>query len=105
VTRDIVVHVLLALGVACQGVCCVGVLAMRNVFDRLHYSAGATTVGPLLIGLAIVFHRKLDAGGIEALVAVLLLFLISPVMTIATARAARRIDYGGTRPLPEEKGS
>jgi multisubunit Na+/H+ antiporter MnhG subunit len=102
-TRDIVVHVLLYVGVACQGVCCLGVAAARTVFDRLHYAAAATTVGPVLIGLAIVFHRKLDAGGIEALATVLLMFLIGPALTIATARAARRIDYGGTAPLPEER--
>jgi multisubunit Na+/H+ antiporter MnhG subunit len=104
VTREILIHVLLYLGVACQGVCCVGVLVARTVFDRLHYAGAATTLGPVLVGLAIILHRKLDAGGIEVLVSVLLMFLIGPALTIATARAARRIDYGGTAPLPEERG-
>lgn len=102
--REVLVSVLLSLGVVCQGICCLGMVAMRNVFDRLHYAAAATTLGPILIGAAIVVHRKLDSGGIEALVTVLLLFLVGPALTIATARAARRIDYGGTEPLPEERG-
>lgn len=76
---------------------------MRNAFDRLHYASAAGTLGPVLIGLAVVLHRKLDSGGIETLVTVLLLFLAGPAVTIATARAARRIDYGGTTPLPEER--
>jgi hypothetical protein len=34
----------------------------------------------------------MSAGGLQAIVAVGLLFLINPAVVIATARAARRID-------------
>jgi multisubunit Na+/H+ antiporter MnhG subunit len=34
----------------------------------------------------------LSAGGLQAIATVALLFLVNPVLVIATARAARRID-------------
>ena len=43
---NVAVDVLLALGVAAQLLCCLGVLAMRTTADRLHYaSAGYHVAG------------------------------------------------------------
>jgi monovalent cation/proton antiporter MnhG/PhaG subunit len=94
--RDIIVDVLLAFGVGAQLICCVGVLLMRNVFDRLHYSSAATTVGPLLIGAAVLVRESVSAGGLETIAIVALLFLLNPVVEIATARAAQRIEEPDT---------
>jgi monovalent cation/proton antiporter MnhG/PhaG subunit len=90
--RDLIVDVLLALGVGAELVCCIGVLLMRNVFDRLHYSSAATTVGPVLIGAAILVRESVSAGGLQTIATVALLFLLNPVVLIATARAARRVE-------------
>jgi monovalent cation/proton antiporter MnhG/PhaG subunit len=94
--RDLIVDVLLAFGVGAELICCVGVLLMRNAFDRLHYSSAATTVGPVLIGAAVLVRESVSAGGLQTIATVSLLFLLNPVVLIATARAARRIEEHGT---------
>jgi monovalent cation/proton antiporter MnhG/PhaG subunit len=98
------VDVLLALGVAGELLCVAGVVLMRTTFDRLHYAAAATTVPAFLILAAVLVREHLSSGGLEAIAAVGLMFLLNPVLVLATARAARRIDYGTVAPLPEEKG-
>jgi len=90
--RDLIVDVLLAAGVGAELICCLGVLLMRNAFDRLHYSSAATTVGAVLIGAAVFVRESVSAGGLETIAVVALLFLLNPVVLIATARAARRIE-------------
>jgi len=90
--RDLLVDVFLGLGVGCQIVCCIGVLAMRNVFDRLHYAGAGTTLGPVLIGVAVMIRESVSAGGLETIATVALVFLLNPVLTIATARAARGLE-------------
>jgi multisubunit Na+/H+ antiporter MnhG subunit len=89
---DLVVDVLLVLGVAGELLCVAGVLVMRTTFDRLHYVAAATTVPAFLILVAALVREHLSAGGLEAITAVGLLFLLNPALVIATARAARRIE-------------
>jgi monovalent cation/proton antiporter MnhG/PhaG subunit len=89
---DLAIDVLLALGVATELLCVAGVLVMRTTFDRLHYAAAATTVPAFLVLAAVLVREHLSAGGLQALVAVLLLFLLNPALVIATAQAARRTD-------------
>ena len=67
--HEIAVHVLVWTAVATELVCCIGVVAARDVFARLHYSAAAGTLGPVLVAVLLLFG--------------------SPAVTIATARAAR----------------
>jgi monovalent cation/proton antiporter MnhG/PhaG subunit len=98
-----VVDILLALGVALELVCCIGVVVMRTTFDRLHYAGAATTVPAFLVLAAVLVREGLSSGGLQAIAAVALMFLLNPVLTTATARAARRIDYGSVAPLPEER--
>ena len=89
---DLVVDVLLALGVAAELLCVVGVLVMRTTLDRLHYVSAATTVPAVLVLVAVLVRVHLSAGGLQAIATVALLFLVNPVLVIATARAARRIE-------------
>jgi monovalent cation/proton antiporter MnhG/PhaG subunit len=102
--QDILVDVLLGLGVAAQLTCALGVALTRSVFDRLHFAAAGTTIGPFLILTALLIRVGFTSQGLQALVAVLLLFLANPALLNATGRAARRLDYGGVTALPEEKG-
>jgi monovalent cation/proton antiporter MnhG/PhaG subunit len=99
--RDLAIDVLLAVGVGCQLICCLGVLVGRSALDRLHYAGASTTVGPFCIGVAILVRESVSGGGIQTIVTVLLLFLLNPVLVIATARAARRIDEGTLEGLPD----
>lgn len=98
----VAVDALLAAGTLCQLVCCAGVLAGRDVFDRLHYSGAASTLGPILVLAAIVVRHGLAVQSADTLVAVLLMLVLNPVMVSATARAARLIEVGEVAATPEE---
>ncbi|MFA1540132.1 monovalent cation/H(+) antiporter subunit G [Actinomadura monticuli] len=89
-------QVLLWAGVAAQLACCAGVWWMRDVFDRLHYTAGAATVGPALIGTSVVLTGGAGAvsGTVEVVAATAVLLLLGPVVTHALGRAARRALHG-----------
>jgi monovalent cation/proton antiporter MnhG/PhaG subunit len=100
VSANVVVDVLLGIGVACELLCCLGVTLMRNVYDRLHYSAAATALGPFLIVAALLVREGFSSEGIEAIAAVLLLFALNPTLVHATARAGRRVEGAG---LPEDR--
>jgi multisubunit Na+/H+ antiporter MnhG subunit len=89
---DLAVDVLLGLGVAGELLCVAGVLVMRTTFDRLHYASAATTVPAFLVLAATLVREHVTAGGLQAIAAVGLLFLLNPAVVIATATATRRID-------------
>src|ERR671923_161488 len=71
-------------------VCCVGIVAARDAFARLHYSAAASTLGPVLVAIAIAVEEGVrSTAAAAALVVAVFLLLGNPAVTIATARAAR----------------
>lgn len=86
------VDILLGFGVSLELLCCLGVLVMRTTYDRLHYVAAGTTVPAFLILAAVLVREHVSSGGLDAIAAVGLAFLLNPVLVIATARVARRID-------------
>jgi monovalent cation/proton antiporter MnhG/PhaG subunit len=92
--RGLLVAALLVVGVGVTLASCVGVLVMRDAYDRLHYTAPATTIAPLAIATAIVLEEGLSAAGIKALLVALALLVTNPVLTHATARAARIRQLG-----------
>jgi multisubunit Na+/H+ antiporter MnhG subunit len=89
---DLAVDILLALGVVAELLCVAGVLVMRTTFDRLHFAAAATTVPAFLVLIAALVRVHLSSGGLQAIAAVGLLFILNPALVIATARAAVRVD-------------
>ncbi len=88
---NVAVDVLLATGVAGELLCIVGVVAMRTVYARLHYAAAATTVPAWLVLAAVIVREHVSSGGLQAIGAVAILFVLNPVLVTATGRAARRL--------------
>ena len=86
------VDVLLALGVATELLCCLGVLVMSTTYDRLHYAAAGTTVPAFFILAAVLVREHLSSGGLDAIAAVGLALVLTPALVVAIARVARRID-------------
>lgn len=86
------VDILLAIGVTLELLCVAGVVVMPTTFDRLHYSAAATTVPAFFILAAVLCREHLSSGGLEAIAAVGLMFFLNPILLTTTARAARRQD-------------
>jgi multicomponent Na+:H+ antiporter subunit G len=103
--REIVELVLVALGVLSALVCCVGLVAMRDAYDRLHFMSAASTVAPIPIVLAVIVNQRLNSTGIKALLILLLVLVTGPVLTHAIGRAARIRERGNARHRPEERVS
>ncbi len=101
--QDLAIDVLVAAGVAGELLCCLGLVLMRNVFDRLHYAMAATAVPPFLIAAAVVVEEDWTQPSINALLIAVLLFVINPVLASATARAARVRRFGQVEARPEER--
>jgi multisubunit Na+/H+ antiporter MnhG subunit len=96
------VYVLLSLGVAAAFVCVAGVVVMRTTADRLHYAAAGTTLPAFFVLAAVIVREHVSSGGLEAIAAVSVMFLLNPVLLGATARAIRKIDYGDVAPRGDE---
>ena len=90
--RDVIVAVLLGLGV----------LLMRDALDRLHFTAPASTVSPVLFAVAVLVEEPLSSAGVKSVLVALLVLITTPVLTHATARAARVRAHGRWKVLPEE---
>lgn len=88
-TRQLCGDVLLTLGIALQLFAVVGVVVMRDVFDRLHYAAAATTFGPFLVVAALIVAGTPAEVAAKGVLVSLVLVAGNPVITHATARAAR----------------
>jgi multicomponent Na+:H+ antiporter subunit G len=94
---------LLVLGVGIELACCVGVLAMRGVYDKLHYTAPASTLGAFAIAGAVVLRTPIVQFGIKALLIAVALLVTNPVLSHATARAARIRAFGAWTLQQEEE--
>jgi monovalent cation/proton antiporter MnhG/PhaG subunit len=102
VVKQIVIDVLLSIGVLVQLLSCIGVLFMPNLMDRLHFLSPATSVGPWFVAAAIVIEEAFAHQGIFAVIVAGFLLLFGPVLTHATARAARIRQRGDWRVQPDE---
>ncbi len=100
--QDVIVAVLLTVGGASVLLSCVGVLVMREALDRLHFTAPAATIGPVLVAAAVLVEEPLSSAGLKAVLVALLLVVTTPVLSHATARAARIREHGRWRLLPHE---
>jgi monovalent cation/proton antiporter MnhG/PhaG subunit len=101
--RDLAAVALLVLGVGVTLLSCVGVLVMRNPYDRLHYTGPAAVLAPVAIAAAVVLEERLSAAGIKAVLVAIVLVTTNPVLGHATARAARIRQFGEWTVREEER--
>ncbi len=91
--------VLLALTVAACACAGLGVLVMRSTWSRLHYVGLVTTVAAPPCAAAVAIAEGLWPGGVKALLVALVMIVTGPVVTHATARAARaQHETGPSKP-------
>jgi monovalent cation/proton antiporter MnhG/PhaG subunit len=101
--HDVVVDALVIAGVGGELLCCLGLLACRDVFARLHYAMAATTVPPFLIAAAVVVEEGWTQPALNALLIAAALFVVNPILATATARAARDRRFGRVEARAEER--
>ncbi len=91
-----VATVLLILGVALELFAVLGLVVMRDVFDRLHY-VGLAGYGALCIAVAILVRESWSLIGDKALATAGLLLIIGPLLVHTTARSFRTRRHGDWR--------
>jgi multisubunit Na+/H+ antiporter MnhG subunit len=98
----VIATVLLIAGVALEVFAVLGLVVMRNVYDRLHY-VGLAGYGALLIGIAILVRESFSLIGDKALATGLVLVLIGPILVHTTVRSFRTREAGDWSEGIEEK--
>jgi multisubunit Na+/H+ antiporter MnhG subunit len=92
----VVATALLFAGVALQLFAVLGVVVMRNAFDRLHY-VGLAGYGALLIGISVLVRESWSLIGDKALITGAVLVFIGPVLVHATMRSFLTRERGDWR--------
>jgi multisubunit Na+/H+ antiporter MnhG subunit len=96
--QDIASDILLGLAVAIVLGASVGVLVMRDAYQKLHFVTPAALVAPLLVALAVFVQAGLYENTGETLVALLFMIIAGPYLSHATIRAIRVREKGDWRP-------
>jgi monovalent cation/proton antiporter MnhG/PhaG subunit len=109
--HPIITGALLAVAVALAIVCSIGVLVMRDAYQRLHFSAPVVTISMLLITIAVFIEEPDSQARIKVVLIFVLLLLMNSILSHATARAIRirqvghwEVDEKENVPLVENKG-
>jgi multisubunit Na+/H+ antiporter MnhG subunit len=95
--RDIGADVLLGLAVAVVISAAVGVLVMRDPYQKLHFVTPAALIAPVLVALAVLVQMGLDENTGETCLALLFMVVAGPFLSHATVRAIRVREKGDWR--------
>ena len=96
--RDIGADVLLGLAVAVVISASVGVLVMRDPYQKLHFVTPAALIAPILVTLAVLVRMGLTENTAETCVALGFMVIAGPFLSHATVRAIRIREKGDWRP-------
>ena len=97
------VEALVWLAVATSLVSCLGIVVMKNLYERLHYMATVSTVAVVTLLIAVVIEQGWGQAAIKMSLIVLVLVPMNAVLAHATARAARVREFGQWQPAEGEK--
>ena len=97
------VEVLVWLAVVISLLCCLGIVVMKDLFERLHYTAAVSTIASVALLAAAVIEQGWGQAAIKMSLIVVVLFLMNAVLTHATARAARVRELGRWQPEAGER--
>jgi len=101
--RAVVVTALIAVGSFFLFVGTVGLLRLPEVYNRLHATSKATTIGAASMFLAGFVYYGPGGQGLTSLVGILFLFLTAPTGGHVIARAAQRmgVEFYGRAEWPD----
>ena len=101
--RDVLATVLLALAVLTVAGASLGVLLMRDAYQKLHFVTPAALVAPVLVTLALLVANGLNENTGETCLALVFLVVAGPYLSHATMRAIRVREKGDWRPEKEKE--
>jgi multisubunit Na+/H+ antiporter MnhG subunit len=91
--RILVATMLLVSGGAMQLLAVVGLCALRDAYDRMHF-VGLAGYGALLVAVAIVFRESFSLIGDKALLVGVILVVTGPVLVHVTMRSMLIREHG-----------
>jgi multicomponent Na+:H+ antiporter subunit G len=97
IAREVICDTLLGLAVVIVLGASVGVLVMRDPYQKLHFVTPAALVAPALVALAIFVQAGLVENTGETLVALVFMVIGGPFLSHATMRAIRVRETGDWR--------
>jgi multisubunit Na+/H+ antiporter MnhG subunit len=97
IIKDVFSGVLLGLAVAIVLASAVGVLVMRDAYQKLHFVTPAAMVAPLLVALAIGVQHGVQENTGESFLALGFMLIAGPFISHATIRAIRVRETGDWR--------
>ncbi|MGH3200736.1 MAG: cation:proton antiporter [Streptosporangiaceae bacterium] len=103
--RDICADVLLGLAVLTVAGASLGVLLLRDAYQKLHYVTPAALVAPVLVALAVLVQMGLYENTGETCVALFFMVIAGPYLSHATMRALRVRDQGDWRSGKDSRAS
>jgi multisubunit Na+/H+ antiporter MnhG subunit len=92
--------VFLAAAVALVLASAVGLLVMRDTYQKLHYVTPISLIAPLLLGLAVLAGSGFSENSLQTWLALLFMVAAGPFLSHATIRAARIRQTGDWRTGP-----
>jgi multicomponent Na+:H+ antiporter subunit G len=95
--RDVVAFLLLGLAVLVVAGAGLGVLLMRDAYQKLHFVTPAALVAPVLVTLALLVRSGLNENTGETCLALVFLVIAGPYLSHATMRAIRVREKGDWR--------
>ena len=96
--RDVCSDVLLGLAVVIVAGASLGVLLMRDAYQKLHFVTPAALVAPVLVALAVLVQMGLYENSGETFLALFFMMIAGPYLSHATMRAIRVREKGDWRP-------
>jgi multisubunit Na+/H+ antiporter MnhG subunit len=96
--QDIISDILLGLAVVVVLGASVGVLVMRDAYQKLHFVTPAALVAPVLVALAVLAQVGVYENTGETFLALLFMIIAGPFLSHATIRAIRIREKGDWRP-------
>ena len=98
--RDVVAYLLLGLAVLVVAGAGLGILLMRDAYQKLHFVTPAALVAPVLVTLALLVGNGLNENTGETCLALVFMVIAGPYLSHATMRAIRVREKGDWRPGP-----
>jgi multisubunit Na+/H+ antiporter MnhG subunit len=105
IVKDVFSDILLGLAVVVVLGASVGVLAMRDAYQKLHFVTPAAMVAPALVALAVLVQMGVYENTGESFLALLFVVIAGPFLSHATIRAIRVRERGDWRPDAAGKAS
>ena len=98
IIKDVFSDILLGLAVLIVVASAIGVLAMRDAYQKLHFVTPAALVAPALVALAVMVQHGVYENTCETFLALFFMIIAGPFVSHATMRAIRVREKGDWRP-------